>query len=216
MTLTPIDTIVNCGYVLMLAGFFLRDVMWLRAAVATGQAFVAVSGGLAGRPWVLFWNALFMLINALWAARIYHERRPVSIPAEIRDLYDQIFAALSPKEFLAFWSSGIVKDWESGVVVRAGETPRDIFLVIDGMARVEHGGRVLSSLSRGRFFAEMSFLTGQPASADIHGGGNLRAISWPQQQLRDLKKAKPALFMKLQGILGCDIAAKLREANEKK
>ena len=55
----------------------------------------------------------------------------------------------------------------------------------------------------------MSFLTGQPASADIRGDGNLQVMEWAQQQLNELKKTKPALFMKLQGILGCDVAALL-------
>lgn len=208
-----IDVVVNCGYVLMLAGFFLRDVMWLRAGVSCGQAFVATSGLMAGRPWVLFWNGLFAAINIIWAARIYLERRPVRIPHDLQDLYERVFTALSPKEFLAFWAGGVVKSWAGETVIREGDSPSHVFLVLEGSARVEREGRQLSSLARGRFFAEMSFLTGQTASADIRADGSLRTIAWEQQALRALKASKPALFMKLQGILGTDLAAKLREAN---
>ena len=107
-----------------------------------------------------------------------------------------------------------MKQWGSEVVINKNEAPQDIFLVLDGVAQVESEGRHLASLRRGRLFAEMSFLTGRPASATIRGDGKLNAIAWPQQFLRDLKTAKPALFLKIEGILGSELALKLRAANE--
>jgi hypothetical protein len=212
--LDPVNTIVNVGYALMLLGFIVRDVLILRSALMAGQICVVTYACANHRIPVAFWNGLFACINCLWVAKIIHERRPAKIPADIKDLYEKTFAALSPKEFLAFWKNGSVKAWGNGRVVREGDSPADIFLVLEGSAHVEHKGRILTSLPRGRFFAEMSFLTGQTASADIRGDGALKTIAWPQQHLRDLKSSKPALFLKLQGILGCDLAAKLRDAND--
>lgn len=207
-------TLVNVGYAVMLLGFVLRDVLKLRSALIVGQACVVIFNLSKGVIPSAFWNGLFMCINIIWVSRIIYERRPVKIPAEIKDLYEKIFVALTPKEFMDFWKTAATKIWSSEVVVREGEVPSEIFFITGGSADVVRDGRKLTSLERGRFFAEMSFLTGQPASADIRGGGDLQAVAWKQEQLRALKSAKPALYMKLQGIFGCDLAAKIREANE--
>jgi hypothetical protein len=215
MNMTPYDFLVNFGFALMLLGFILRDVLKLRVALVLGQACVVAYNFHRGVIPPFLWNGLYMCINAVWVVRIVRERRSISIPADIKDIYEKVFTAFSPQEFLSFWNSGIVKGWGGDIVVRTDETPKEMFLIVGGVARVERDGRTLTTLERGRFFAEMSFLTGQPSSADIRGDGNLRVIAWPQEKLREMKESKPALFMKLQCILGCDLAAKLREANER-
>ncbi len=212
--LDPFVIFVNVGYGIMLLGFVLRDVLKLRTAMIIGQIFVIIYNCHRGVLPSAVWNSLYLGINIVWVSRIIQERRPAKIPGEISDLYDSIFAALTPKEFLAFWKAGSVKPWGGAVVINQNEAPQDIFLVLEGAAHVESEGRTLAFLRRGRFFAEMSFLTGRPASATIRGDGQLNAIAWPQQFLRDLKTAKPALFLKIQGILGSELALKLRAANE--
>lgn len=210
---TPLEVMVNAGYVSMLAGFLLRDVLWLRSALVVGQLSVTAYACAISRPSVAFWNGLFAVINAVWVARIARERRPVQIPEALRDLYDRVFRAMSPPEFLAFWAAGRTESWADRLVVGAGTQPPAVYLVLDGLARVERGGHVLSTLERGHFLAEMSFLTGQPASANIRGDGALATRAWSRDQLRVWQTSKPALFMKLQGIMGCDLAAKIRDAN---
>lgn len=213
MAWSPLEVMVNAGYVLMLGGFLLRDVLWLRSALAVGQVSVVIYACAIGRPSVAFWNGLFALINTMWVARIVRERRPVQIPEALRDLYDRVFRAMSPQEFLAFWQSGRTESWGDRLVVGEGTRPPAVYLVLEGLARVERGGCVLSSLERGHFLAEMSFLTDQPASANIRGDGALATRAWTRDQLRALQRGKPALFMKLQGVMGCDLAAKIRDAN---
>lgn len=212
-SLDPFLLFVNVGYAIMLLGFVLRDVLKLRSAMIVGQLMVITYNIHISNNASAMWNTFYMCINVIWVARIIRERRPASIPTEIRDLYDKVFTGFTPKEFLAFWKTGSEKGWGSDLVVREGSAPPDLFLVLDGSADVERGGRKLASLGRGRFFAEMSFLTGQPASADIRGGGTLKTVSWPQTALRALAKDKPQLYIKLQGIIGGDLAQKVRDAN---
>jgi len=212
--LDPFFVFVNVGYGIMLLGFVLRDVLKLRTALIIGQIFVVIYNCHRGVIPSAVWNCLYMGINIVWVSLIIEERRPAKIPSEISDLYNSVFAVLTPKEFLAFWKAGSVQQWSDAVVINKNDTPKDVFLVLAGAAHVESDGRKLASLRRGRFFSEMSFLTGRPASATIRGDEKLNAIAWPQHFLRDLKTAKPALFLKIQGILGSELALKLREANE--
>lgn len=209
----PFLIFVNVGYAIMLLGFVLRDVLKLRSALIVGQLMVITYNLHIANTASAMWNSFYMVINVVWVARIIQERRPASIPADIRELYEKVFTGFTPKEFLAFWKSGAAKSWGGELIIREGSAPADVFLVVDGAADVERSGHKLASLGRGRFFAEMSFLTGQPASADIRGTPQLRAMAWPQAKLRELEKKSPQLFIKLQGIIGGDLALKVREAN---
>ena len=56
----------------------------------------------------------------------------------------------------------------------------------------------------------MSFLTGKPASADVYANGTVRYISWNQKKLKDCEKLKPQLLIKIQNILGKDLAEKVK------
>ena len=206
--------IMNCGYVLCFAGFFIRDILWLRDGVTCGQTLVSCAGFIMGNPFGFFWNGVFAGLNAVWVARIIRERRPLKIPEAVRDLYDNVFTALTPREFLDFWAMGRTIECGAGTLIRDGERPEDVYLVLDGAAQVGKAGKTLATLPRGRFLGEMSFLTDRPASADIRGDGALKTMVWSQDLLRKIKATKPALFMKIQGALGCDLAIKIHDANE--
>ncbi len=213
-TLAPVPTLlVNLGYVLMLCGFLVRDILWLRGLLILAQTSLALYGLGIDRLPMAIWNALFVVINTVWVLRILKERRPVRIPDALRDLYSPHFAALTPQEFLQLWAAGRPMTVTDGPLIREGETPRDLFLIVDGKALVERSGESLGTLGRGRFLADMSFLTGHPASADVRAAGVLLVHAWPQEALRAWKTEKPALYMKLQGVLGADLAAKIRDAN---
>ena len=85
--------------------------------------------------------------------------------------------------------------------------------VLDGTAEVRRGGQVLSRLTRGRFIADMSFLTGEEASADVVAAGAAKVQAWKQVDLQAWKDRQPQLYMKLQGVLGSELAGKIRLAN---
>jgi CRP/FNR family transcriptional regulator/CRP/FNR family cyclic AMP-dependent transcriptional regulator len=51
--------------------------------------------------------------------------------------------------------------------VTEGENGVAFYLIIEGKVEVRHKGKVLSRLSKGDFFGEMSLLDKQPRSADV-------------------------------------------------
>ena len=207
------SVLVNLGYVLMLCGFLVRDILWLRSLLILAQTCLALYGFSIERMPMVYWNGLFVLINSAWVTRILYERRPLKIPAALQDIYSPQFAAFTPQEFLHLWSLGRPVTAPDGWLIREGQQPADLILVLDGQAIAERGGEPLGTLARGRFVADMSFLTGHPASADVRAGPGLRAHAWPQAALRAWKSERPVLYMKLQGVLGADLAEKIRNAN---
>lgn len=53
------------------------------------------------------------------------------------------------------------------LMVRQGERGRELFILLEGRARIECDGRVLSYLEPGDWFGEIALLDGKPRSASV-------------------------------------------------
>ena len=68
---------------------------------------------------------------------------------------------------------------------------------------------IQAQLERGQFIAEISYITGKTASADVVVKEKLSYMIWDQETLDNLRKTKPAIMDKLDRILTLDMADKL-------
>ena len=68
----------------------------------------------------------------------------------------------------------------------------------------------IARLSRGAFVAEISFLTGEPASADVVTKNEVICILWKNERLKNLKKDNLPFWMKLQHALTEDLIKKVK------
>ncbi len=205
--------LVHVGYALMLVALLARDVLWLRSALAAAQTTLTAYAWFTGRPSMAAWNALFVLINTLWALRILRERRAVALPVELAPLHAAHFAALSALEFLQLWALGKVQTAPDGeLLVRRGERPLWLHYLLSGTVRVEQDGKLLVRLSAGSFVGEMSLLTAQPANADVKCEGSVQLRAWAVAGLDQLRARKPAQWARIQSVLGRDIVEKIQRA----
>jgi hypothetical protein len=202
--------LVNLGYVFMFAAMAARDVLWLRGILALGQLSLCGYGWVSHLPPVAYWNAVFVALNLAQVARLLNERRPLRLPPELAELHRSVFSAMTSRELLYFWEMGARRDVVGERLIREGEKQKDLTLVTEGKVAVLQGGRKIAELSRGSFIADMSFMTGEPASADVVADGPVRIVSWEQEKLRSLDQLNPKLLIKLQGILGKDLTKKIR------
>lgn len=202
--------LVHLGYALMLCALIARDVLWLRGILVAAQSTLTAYAWLTDRPSMAAWNALFVVINTLWVLRILHERRAVELPPELRRIHERHFAAFSPPEFLRFWSQGEARSLRDRRLVGEGAMPTELLFIEQGEARVERGGGAeLVRLPAGSFVAEMSLLTGAPASADVVALGELQLRAWPIVLLRDMRQRQPLLWTRLQSAIGQDLVEKI-------
>lgn len=205
--------LVNFGYCLMLMGFLARDILWLRGLLLLGQSCVAAYGFSKGAAPVAGWNSLFALINTAHVIQIIRERRKIAVPEELRDLYEKVFAAFAPVEFINFWRYGSQKLIEHDVLIREGEMQAELICLLSGQVLVEKNGQVLARLGRGRFLAEMSFLNNEPSSANVRVDAPVGYITWEIAKLKRLKQSQPAFWIKLQSVLGHDLIEKLKSSS---
>ena len=203
--------ILNIGYALTFIALAIREVLWLRITLTAAQIslftyhyFYAENNSAA------FWTAIFVLVNTYNIVKILLERRPKIIPDEIRDLYEGIFRTLTTSEFLYFWNMGTIKSVTDEYFIHSGEKQHNLLLVLSGIANVEVNAKPIASLERGSFIAEISFLTGEQASADVHANGEVIFISWRSERLKKMRHENPNFWMKLQHSLSEDLIKKIK------
>lgn len=202
--------LVNLGYFFMFLALAAKDILFLRSILILGQLSLVSFGYFSGNLYVSFWNVLFFGINSFQIARLLRERRNIELPAELTDLYQRVFTSMSSREFLMFWNMGRTERREGDQMIREGEHQRELVLVLSGIFNVVKGREVIARLTRGSFIAEMSFLTGDPASADVFANGAVEYIVWNQEKLRNLNQINPQLFIKIQNVLAKDLADKIK------
>lgn len=207
--------LVHLGYLLMLVGLLMRDILWLRLVLIVSQSILGVYGLVSVNHAIAGWNFVFVGINLARTIRLLHERRPIHLSRDQEQIYKHLFLSMSRREFLYLWEMGNPGMSDGTQLVREGEPQRDLVLLLNGEVVVRKDGQELARLSRGQFVAEMSFVSGEPASADVIANGRVDFIAWPQDKLRTLQQLNPGLLVKLQHILGRDLTSKVKAASRR-
>jgi Popeye protein conserved region len=207
---------VHGANVLYLLSYLVRDILWLRtlcvAAASTMLPYFFLRGD---RPdWVpISWSTLSILINVIQISLLLLERRPVRLPADDQRLYQLTFRSLTPREFQRLLAAGSWRTAAPGEqLIAHGAATDKVLVVFDGEAVVvpPGGGAALARLGAGRFIGEMSFITGEPTSADVEAATELRYVAWEAETLRRFVDKHTTIRSALQLTLGSDLASKLR------
>ena len=210
--------LLTSSYFVNLIALLVRDILWLRSILMGAQMFMIISSVvrlLSLKPGYaeifLIANSIFFIINTFQVIRLLLERRPISLPDNLREIYTNLFSVMSRREFLYFWNTGKVNEIKKDFMVQEGEVPKELILIVNGTVSIQKAGREIAKRKRGSFVAEMSFMTGEKASADACPIDTVEYIGWDQDKLSNLKLANPDLMIKIQAILGKDLTKKLKQ-----
>ena len=203
--------LLNSGYFLVFLALAIRGILWLRITITFGQSTLFTYSMLNGNYNIAFWNSLFVMVNIIQIIIIYRERQQLEIPEGVQDIYDTIFNINTNRQFLYFWDQGRAEFVENKTIIKAGDIQKDLMLVLNGTADVKRDATVIAQLERGQFIAEISYITGKTASADVVVEERLSYMIWDRETLDNLRNTKPAIMDKLDRILTLDMADKLTQ-----
>jgi CRP-like cAMP-binding protein len=94
-------------------------------------------------------------------------------------------------------------------LVKQGEKVEMLLLMISGSACVEVNGKAIAYCNKGDFIGEVSFISGNPASASVIATEKLRCVRWNQADLRKFLVRELEIARPLNRILGNNIINKL-------
>ena len=202
--------LVNLAYLMTFTALSIKEVLWLRIVLACSHSMIFINNYYYAQNYnVAVWNFIFILVNIIQVVRIYDDRKPRMIPQDMEDLYAGIFSAFTSKEFLYFMNLGEKEIINKQKLISLGDHQKDLLLVLNGDALVMREGKHLAKLNRGQFLGEISFLTDQPASADVYAEDELQYIKWDQSKIRAIKISNNAFWAKLNSVLTNDLTAKI-------
>ncbi|MCB1165003.1 MAG: cyclic nucleotide-binding domain-containing protein [Leptospiraceae bacterium] len=196
---------------IVLLAFLFRDILWLRIVMILSSLLMIAYGYFSGQALLAGWEVLFLSINTYHIVLLFQERRPIHLNGLLSQIHKQVFHEFSERDFLKLWNFGRERTYDRSVIVRQGETPADLLFIVNGKAKVARGNKTVVVLDDFDFIAEMSFLTGQPASATVRADGKVTVRCWSQAALHDLESIDPPLMARIRAILGRDLSKKLTE-----
>ena len=202
--------IQHLGYLFTFLALSVKDMLRLRVILAIAQILLGIYQFSALRFDVVIWNTIFTVVNIYHIIRIVNERKIVFVPDEIKDIYNDIFNDFTTKEFMNFWNLGEYKKSSDALLVKEGEKQKHLYLILKGNAIVKRNENILNTLKRGKFIAEMSLITNEPASANIYSNNNMEYIAWNQNELKHFQTSNKNLWIKLHNILSKDLIDKMK------
>lgn len=205
--------ILLIGLVFKLAGFAVRDEMWLRVLVVCGFICDAAYYFFRADPILpsVFSNIALLSINVVLIAAIVSERTTWRMSADDKQTFSH-FPTLTPGQFRRLRKMVRAEIADAGTVLtQEGEPVDDLMLVFAPTITIAKGGE--SFPTRGpAFVGEIAFLTGNVSSADVtlpDGGTVLRVDS---TVLRKHMARAPAFKNAMIALFGAELARKVAES----
>ena len=211
--------LLNCGYIIYLAAFLAKKIVWLRLLTITGN-FLIVPYFLYFHEtplWNSFvWTCIYTIINLVMLFIIYLESRPVSLSDLEQKIYDMTFKSLEPRVFKKLIDNGSLEEYQPDVNLVTRDSELDsLMYVVEGETVVvlKHGEQLI--IPTGGFIGEQSYITGEKTSADVKTGKEAaKIIRWNSEALRKYLAGKEALKDNLDLIFTADLIHKLRDMEE--
>lgn len=199
--------------ILTLLAYLVRDILWLRAlTVAASVAGIIFNYYVPATPlWaVIYWNVIFIIINAVQIAIIIKERSGVHFSEEEQELYETLFQNFAPFEFMKLLRLGKWLEAKIGQTL-AVETQQldNVMLIYNGLVSVEMSGRQVGMMKDGSLVGEVSFITQGPATATVRAMEPTRYLSWSKQDLRRLLMRNPTMKFAMDTVFSKELSKKL-------
>ncbi|MEO5575201.1 MAG: cyclic nucleotide-binding domain-containing protein [Gaiellaceae bacterium] len=105
-----------------------------------------------------------------------------------------LFASASKQELAEIASIADEIDLPDGkVLIREGDSGREFFVLIEGSAEVERGGKQVASIGPGDFFGEIALVSKTPRNATITTTSPVRALVITDRAFRHLLDHSPQI-----------------------
>jgi CRP/FNR family transcriptional regulator, cyclic AMP receptor protein len=135
---------------------------------------------------------------------------PRGIPSSVMHYFSRVplFSGLSKRGLRrVVRAASEIDEPEGTVLVREGDLGRELYVLVDGYARVTRKNRKITEMGPGDFFGELAFLSHAPRTATVTATSAVRLMILGARELEALLRAEPQIGSKMLGT----VATRLRE-----
>jgi len=206
-----VDLLLLTIYTFHVSAPMVRDELALRLLLLLTSIGFGAWGWLSDLPITVVANCLFTALSLRHIFRLLRQRQPVELTSEQVVVYEQLFSAMSERQFLELWNLGVPGTAPVGNLIVRGELVDDVIVVIDQAVHIEldTGDRVAASPS---VLGEMSYALGESAvaTATVRVETPAQIRRWTKETLRGLGTSHSALEVPFLAAMGANLARKIR------
>ncbi len=207
------DIVLHFAYLLFFIAYALKDVFWMRVILILGAS-VDIYYRYALVPDIsytdIYWCVGDIVVNVYQFIMLYRERKGLLFNDEERAMYKMVFSRVPELQYKRLLK---IAEWqdvpENTVLVRQGTELDTLMIISDGLCKVEVEDKLLSYIRNGNFIGEMSFLTGNPTTANVITLMPTRMLVWNRTKLREVLGKDEDLHNAMHSVFNGDLIAKL-------
>jgi hypothetical protein len=207
----PGDIVRNVTYALLILSVLMRDISWLRTfAIAAGTGRI-----LFEDPGTAFWESILVAVNLtqltlLWLANRKRNYSPAT--EQFLSTFDPRLSNAPAHELVR---AGIWHEAPAGSMLTVqGESVNALLYVSSGTVRIEVNGNAVGSCSTGDFLGEMTWQSGNPATATAIAADTVKYLRFERKRLQHLLNRRAELKFALQTSFNRNLIEKLGRAND--
>jgi hypothetical protein len=204
----------NLCYLILAASYLVADLYWLRilAIVALGLEGVYFYFGSTPPLWVgIGWSVVFVTINLVQLMLMTRERLAVHLSDRESFMHRAMFPDLTAVQFNRFLKAGSWHDVEDGAVLaEKGQPVPELLLIASGTVKVAVGTEIVAMQKAGSFVGEMSYISGNDASATVTAVGKVVLFSVARSALDRLFAQDKDVKAALMRVIGYALSEKLK------
>lgn len=138
---------------------------------------------------------------------------PKDLPEELAQIKQRLFESMAIGDFIRLMELSKKAIASNQQLLTQGEPVKNLMLITDGKMYIKLTNSTVE-LDHYHFVGEMSYFNEGKASNTVFVNDPAEYLYWNYDDLHDLQRKKPNLFMKLVEAMGKDIVLKMIAQNE--
>lgn len=198
---------------LYVVSYMLTSMFWLRLLAIIAAASTFPYFYFQAEPlWsALFWQSCFLTVNLVNLLILLFSMRAADFDSEEKLAYQLKFSSLKPHEVRPIYKYAERLSLSDGErLLREGQENHKLYLILEGRCRILKHDKEVTILGPGSFVGELSFVSGEAASACVFASGEVKLMAWDREALRPLFKRQGLYKSFFYSQCSVDIAGKLR------
>ena len=212
----PVILFGHFTYLLLIVSMLMRRMVALRVlAVASGVAKIVYRAFFVLDPVSVLWETIFVLVNIGQLLIIWYYEHHHRFADDERHFADNMPEGIDRSALKRLLDLSELERHDPGVILTTeGQPVRRLMYLADGIVKIEHDDRLVAICGPGDYIGELSFLSGNPASATATVVKPARILAFDQTRLNAATDADTQLRRTLESALNRNLAGKLARSND--
>ncbi|MDB5540560.1 MAG: hypothetical protein JWQ89_2287 [Devosia sp.] len=212
----PVILFGHFTYFLLIVSMVMRRMVALRLlAVGSGLAKIVYRAFFVFDPVSVLWETVFVAVNVVQLVLIWYYERHHRFDEDHRHFAENMPENVDRSAIKRMLDLSDLERYEPGAILTAeGAKVERLVYLADGIVKIERGDRVVAICGPGDYIGELSFLSGNPASATATVVKPTRALIFDQARLSAAMASDTQLQRTLESALNRNLAGKLTRANQ--